>query len=436
MHLFWTIVFLFALPTSLFASQAQNYGLGGPSSGRVGSVAAETDNPFAAIYNPALSAAQEKSLFGLSTGFAEAAYDTLSQVRVKSAHHASDYGAVQDYRVPKTHLSLWAIGCSLPFRAPLLDNRRAGFGLVASGPYDKLRSFSAATPDDFYTLRYGTSDAQFKGTFSLALELLKDQLFVGAGLSLYITTAGVVDMAVVSTNPTGRMALDVQFNSAAVAGFFFKKDRLQLGLVYRQKIDPSFRQLFNGRVQVENQDVLAQPVLVESSLYYEPETVEAEVQHNFRILKASIGLAYQAWRDYKPSFLMAETIGSDSVVRRTQSSSLAMRNVLSPRVSATVPVGSMVDVAAGYQFRPSPVADISGPSNPLDSDVHVVGLSIQHHLPAWGWLPLGMSWGLYGQYHWMPERPVVKSDAASVGAPGFRVSGRAYNYGVFLQGQL
>lgn len=412
-----------------FGSQDQAYGLGDRSAGRAGSITAEPENPFTALSNPALLALQPHPRFGFTTASAVASFAPMRGISLVPGARTTG-----DYRLPDSRLMLWAAGYGTSFELPAwLDERHGGFGLALSGPYERLRGYTASTPQDFFSLRYGTSDAQFKATVSLAAEIIPDWLSVGAGLSVYIVTGGSAELAVTGSNPVGRMALDVGIRAAPVFGLYFERRRTGASLVLREAIDPVFRQTVTGTVPLGGDTILVQPLLVQSSLYYEPRLVESDVQHDFGPFTLSAGIAYQNWSRWKPAFLVAEVPDASGRVHRTQVPVISLRDTLSPRASIEVRLlGRRLTFSAGYQYRPSPVKDTAGPANPLDTDIHVAGLSFRHTVDEVEWLPFGFSWGLYAQYHWMKERAVTKAAPDSVGAPGYVISGRAYTFGASL----
>jgi hypothetical protein len=428
---------IFTLPA--LASQDRNFGLGGMTSGRVSGVTAETENPFAALYNPALIPSQSRAQFGFSTGLAGSRHGTLTQVLVDSPQYRTERGIArrQDLKLQDFSAAQWTTGLTLPFRLPFLKPRRGGLGLAVSGPYERLRSFHAGTPYDFSRLRYGTSDAQFKGTIGGGVEILPETLFFGGGLSLFMTTAGAADATLVADNPTGRLQLDVGLNTALVAGLYGRHEMTSAALVYRQEVNPTLDQKFEGQVQLGGTETFHQPFVMHASMYFEPAALEMDVQHDFGPVKASAGLSYQRWTTYHPSYLVLSGPDAGGATRTTRAPRPPMRDTFSPRTSLEVPfLERRMSVAAGYQYRPTPMTDLSGPVNVLDSDTHIVGLSLRHRLGESEWFPFPMSWGIYGQYHWIANRRVEKADPGYIGAPGFDFGGNAYAYGLSLQAEL
>lgn len=414
------------------ASQDQNYGLGGITTGRAGAVTAEPENPYAALYNPALLAAQKGPRLVISSAIARSSYNPFPSVLLDSPDFRTATGArtTGDAQIASSDLALWSIGLSHPVWIPRLV-RRVGLGVVVSGPFNKLRTFQAGTPYDFASLRYGGSDSQFKGTLSAAVEIWPEKVFFGAGLSMFITSAGAAEATIAADNPTGRFALDVGLNTAAILGLYVVEGKSRASLVFRQEIAPAFEQRFIGKVQVGRTDTLYQPMAFRSTLYFEPHTFEADLQHDFELATVSLGVGWQMWSRYQPSFLVASATRSDGIERQTEVPALRLKNTWNPRIAADFPLWNrLFTLSAGYQWRPTPLSDTSGSINLVDSDAHIFGLGFLHHFAE------GFSWGLAGQYHFRSRRSVSKPSNGLIGAPGYEVGGEAYTYGLSLQAEL
>lgn len=400
---------------------------------------AEGENPFAALSNPAVIPSQAKPQFGFSTGIAGSSLKPSGTGLVDSPKFRTERGVTrtEPLEARNTRLGVWAVGLAYPFGLPSLMSRQAGFGLAISGPYERLRTFRSGTPYDFSSLRYGTSDGQFKATLSGAVELWPEHLSLGAGVSVFLSTAGAADATFVSDNPTGRLALDVGLNTAAIVGLHSREGRTSAGLVYRQEIRPTFQQKIDGKVQLGGVDTLSQPILMQSTMYFEPAAFEGDIQHDFEWVKASAGLAYQRWSNYQPSYLVMSGPDADGGTRTTRVPDIQIRDTWNPRASLDFPlVESTLFLSTGYQYRPSPLRDLSGNHNILDGNTHVAGASLRHRLQDTWWFPHAVTWAIYGQYHWIAARDVVKNDPDFIGAPGYRLSGNAYTYGVALQTEL
>jgi len=415
----YLLLISFFASIQILGSQAQNYGLGGSTSGRANSVLAEIGQPYAALYNPSLLAAQPHSFWGLSSGIQQTRFQASENLNLKNQS-----------------LATWALGFSYPFKISKDSDRQAGFGIALSGPYQKLRTFSAYAPEDTFVMRYGSSDSQFKATLGVGFELLSKNLYLGGGLSLYLSTAGAAEENIVGNNPTGRMALDVGLNSAAIVGIYAQGEKTQGAFTFHQHLDPSFTQSIDGKISIAGSDVIHQPMLAKSSLYYEPQSLQIEGQHRFGNLKTSIGLAYEFWGDYKAPILITEAKDNLGTPRVTQVAQVPLKNTWNPRLSFEIPATDTLTVSSGYQYRPSPVMDLSGSGNYLDSSAHVLGLSISHKLGSNSFLPWPTELGIYGQYHWLTSRKVTKSTTTIDSPSTYTFKGNAAVYGLCLQTAL
>ncbi len=395
---------------------------------------AEVENAHAALYNPALLAAGYRTLFSFSTAVNRSQVSPIKQVVIRDPK--TNQLSVRDYELENVQTTVWTLGFNYPFLIPNVFSRMMGIGFALSGPYQKLRSLTSHAPDDFYSVRYGNSDSQFKATLGTALELWPDKLFFGAGLSLYLSGAGNADANLMPENPTGRMVLDVGLNSAWIFGLLGKFDSTTVALTYHEEINPMFVQSFEGLAPIGGSTVSV-PVTVKSSLYYEPKKIQFEIQQVFSGFKTSLGVDYQFWKDYLPPILITETTDASGNRVVTALPRQEFQNTLNPRASIEVPwFNDKLITSAGYQYRPTPVKYTGGTLNALDSDAHIVGISIEHRLEENILLPWPVKYGLYGQYHFIKDRKIEKDGATTTGAPYYTYSANSYTYGISLQAEL
>jgi long-subunit fatty acid transport protein len=115
---------------------------------------------------------------------------------------------------------------------------------------------------------------------------------------------------------------------------------------------------------------------------------------------------------------------------------IPLRNTLNPRVSIETVLLKSLTLSSGYQYRPTPVTDLSGTENYLDSNAHIVGLSLSHTILESDFLSGPAEVGIYGQYHWLTRREVIKSSPAKGGLKDYSFQGNAAIYGLCLQTAL
>ncbi len=428
-------LFCFARPVA--AMQDQTYGLGGATTGRVSGMTAEPENAFAPLLNPALIAASDTKRFTFSLSWVRSQIGNPSNVTLDNRPFRTRDGQLRigDAVLPQAKSSLWAAGYTHPFALKFWPNHHAGFGLTLSGPFDQFRHWLALSPYDFTPLRYGAADTQFKGTVSGAIELVPKHVFFGAGLSLFLTSAGVTEASLNAANPTGRMVMDVGFNTAGLAGLYTSFGKWGTALVYRQVVNPVFHQTFIGELEVGGTTVANQPAAVQTSLYFEPAVVEFDTQRSFGGLVASAGVTFQQWSRYSPRYLELSTRDASGKSRGTSPAIIPMRNTWNPRASLEWRGLSKWRFSGGYQFRPTPVIDLSQAGNLIDTDTHVLGLNIERNLGS----PLffdQLRVSLSGQAHIFNQRKVVKSNADFIGAPGYTISGQVFMFSLALSSDI
>lgn len=430
------LLFFFTAAVSpiAFSSQAQNFGLDAQSTGRAGSVVADESNGHAALFNPALLATQKETRFSFSTSQVEVKVGAFDSVLLPRSLRTSDAPVKERFQLPALSQTRWALGFNQPLRFKALS-RTGGLGFSFSGPYEKLRGFVAHAPDDFFTARYGTADAQFKGTASLGFELIPETLFFGTGLSLFLSGAGAAETNL-SSNPTSRMNLDVVLEKAPVVGLYVRTGSFSSALTYHQQINPILEQEMKAKLQINGRDTFEQPVLMRSSLYFEPKTFEWELQQKLSQFVWSIGLAYQVWSAYESPILFTETPDLTGKPQRTSGGKPPSRNTLNPRGSIGFNLGSATRASMGYQYRPTPFFDLSGTSNALDADTHILGLALEQHFSDTWVLNAPLSLGVFGQIHRFKDREVSKSSQNGAPHSSFTYTGNALVFGVSAQAEL
>jgi long-subunit fatty acid transport protein len=434
-----TILSLFVLAIvspPVHAMQDQTYGLGGTTTGRVGGVTAEPDNAFASLLNPALMPIGPKQ-FSFSMSYVDSDIRNPTNVVVDNRAYRTRDGQkrVGEASMPQAKTALWALGYNYPFSLSFWPNHRAGFGLALSGPFDQFRHWLALSPYDFTPLRYGAADTQFKGTLSGALELIPQHLFIGGGLSLFLTSAGITEASLNAANPTGRMVMDVGFNTAGLVGLYSSFDSWGMAVVYRQVVNPVFHQTFIGELEVAGTPVANQPAAVQTSLYFEPAVLEFDAQKELGSLVASAGVSFQQWSQYSPRYMNLSTRDASGGSRSTTPALVPTKDIWSPRASLEWRGFTNWKLSAGYQFRPSPVVDLSQAGNLVDTDIHVMGMSIQRNFGNLLFFDQ-LSLSVFGQAHVLSTRNVVKTDPEFVGSPGYPISGRVFLVGLSLSSKL
>ena len=418
--LFKTIVILSLLFGHLaaFASLRVQTTMAGETSAKLGGVSAGEGHSYSALSNPA----------GLAT-LTGPAFSAGTSVIGVSLEGSQTNGLGNSPLSPPKDMSttVWSLGAATAGVGPW--NRWWGLGAVLAGPYGSLQSFETNQPNQVFPFRYQGAEKQFQGTLSAALELVPNRLYFGAGLSLFITAAGSADVSVITDNPTGNMALNVKLNSAPLAGFLLTWERTRMSLVYRKGMAPSLREQFTGRVELGGEDVLQQPMLVESTLFFEPDEWDWEIEQRIGEMTLSAGLTYSQWRPYQHSYLVSSTADQQGNRVSTRIPSIVTQNTISPRLGMQWRWNTRWSLSSGYEFSPTPLVGVSQQALPADGDTHRLGLGIQNQF--WREGSRSASLGVHGQFHWISEQTL------SAGAnESYRVSGQAHGIGLSLTARL
>lgn len=390
----------------------------------VGNALRDTSSAFAAGNNPALLGVEADAGFGVGFTSASFRWNGLTDVVVDSPDFRVDDGRLRraDVAPKESSVSAVSVGVRVPIRARVGWLPAMGVGVTATGPLSTLRQFRASSPYDFASLRYGTSDSQFKANLGLSAALLPN-LHFGVGLDVFVTAAGNAEVAVGGREPVGRFAMDVGWNTAAVLGLYWRKDSTSAGFAYRQRIQPRLRQDLLGTVAIGGADVAALPLQLQATLYGEPETFDWEVGQRFGRFTVAASVRWERWQGVATSALEVRALLPQGEVRKTRTDLVQLRDVLSPAASLSFAPAEHWALSAGYRWAPSPMVDYSGAANVLDAGTHVVGIGVSQRLAGGDVLPCPLRWSLGLQRHWTETVNVSKTRADTVGAPGYALSG-------------
>lgn len=433
------VAFFGSVARKVRASQDYSYGYGASGGGKAGAMVADPGNEFAAAYNPALLAAGERPRFSMGLFGGSASYDPMPQVISDSPTYRTREGlreVTSDVQLQGASTAQWTFGLSFPFAVGRA--RHGGLGLALTGPFGRIRQFVSPTPYDFQSLRYGSASSQLRAALGGAIELVPETLFFGAGLSLFVSAGGAAEFVLAAENPTGRLETEVGLNTSVVLGLYGRHGAHSAGLVFRQGSSPLFRQKVLGRVELgDGFETLDLPIALQTSLYYEPHSFDAEWRWDLGGARVGAGVSYELWGGYEPSFLVVESPRrGGGEVSRTQVPRLPLRHTLNPRVFAGVPFGAF-EASIGYALRPSALEDgaLSGPANLIDTTAHIIGAGLSYRLPR-DFGPFPMRAEAFFQAHLFQRRHVQKEDARAVGAPAYDIAGQGFFYGFSLSGEL
>lgn len=422
MHKAWLVL---AVVAATAAAAPARWGGGDPfAAAAAGNALCETTSAFAAGHNPALLGVDERPAFGVGFTATSFGWGKFSNVVVDSPAFRVEDGRLRrgDVSPPEASTTAVAVGVRIPIRSAVRWLPPMGIGIAVTGPLSSLRQFRASTPYDFASLRYGTSDTQFKATVGTSVSVTPS-FFFGAGLDVFVTAAGNADVAVGGAEPVGRFAMDVGWNTAAVLGALWKSEATSAALTYRQRIQPRLRQEFVGAVALGGADVVALPLELQATLYGEPETFDFEVNRRLGRWSVSASLRWERWEGVETSALAVRAKLPEGAIKETRRAAVGLSDTWSPATSVSYSPAERWNLTAGYRWSPSPVRDYAGTTNVLDAGTHVVGLGVSQRLEANSLLPCPVRWSLTLQRHWTEDVAVAKTREDAIGAPGYPLSG-------------
>lgn len=356
---------------------------------RVGGTHAEIEGSHSASINPSLLPTKPLGSIQLST------FQTRLNISDTSPDTSQRNASLQ------SNFLRWALSFEQPFLVRPLK-RKIGFGLSLTAPFDKVARFQAIAKGDSLIPRYGLRDQQFKSSAGLGIEVIPEKLYFGTSLSFFLNSLGSAEM-LLSESPSSRMNVDVAIQAAPVIGLFSQLGSVSTALVFREKIDPLLDQSVNARLQLNDKDAFEQPFLLKTYLYFEPKTLDWDLQTELSgPINFSLGASYEFWQDYESPLLLTETFSSEGEVYRTKALPLNTSNTFNPRTSLTWRMGQLSLLNMGYQFRPSPFQQSSNRENSLnviDSPTHVLGLGFnQRFINDIPW-----DLGVFTQWHRMTD---------------------------------
>ena len=161
-----------------------------------------------------------------------------------------------------------------------------------------------------------------------------------------------------------------------------------------------------------------------SVLYFEPHQLEAYWRHDFGALAVRAGITYEMWSRYQPAFLTAETKDTRGNPVVTQVPVLSLSNTLNPEVAVSSETLLPFSIGLAFRYAPTPLRDLSGPTNFIDSDLHRIRLQAGTSLKGLGFPSVRAE--LIGDYGWWSRKEVKKAQPNFVGAPGYTIQGGRY----------
>ncbi len=395
------------------------------------------DDPSAAYYNPA-GLVQTQGIFVYSVGYIYGKPRVSAEFSEEPEYNVSEELSIRGfYSGIASDLDIASMIEVYPWLEPLAFGLVSWINLPEIVQYHTLPTFRSP-----YFLRYNDRFQLLALAISLAYEIAPG-LSVGAGIMPQVTSTSV-QKAFEALNkiddPVQGLRLSIHQKAemlmVPVAGVLFSppwggsRGKLSVGLSYRGEMKS-----FHGKGPLTQGFGLETEEGAFIPIFVIPE-VQVINLVSFNPRQLTVGAAWKlrgrctlsgdvTWKDYSDfEYFMGEKPSpgfKDTFVPRAGAEYILRPEFLSAGTGAI----KTLSVRAGYYWEPSPVEDINGPFNILDSDQHVLSAGFGVDFSGWG--VDHMLEGFF-QAHLLTQRN-IRNDEDPVFGP-VEIDGEVYSFGL------
>lgn len=340
-------------------------------------------------------------------------------------------------------------GQTLGLAIPLGKRERPlGLGVAAYLSADSMSRVSGPPVNNPYYPVYQDVTRNAFYTFAAGYRIWQG---LSLGLGVNTSLVSVADYRLVNSAGASFSASTVEVKSvlsptfAALYDFSFSESGaadalgLKVGLQRRGKSELKTK-------LIANLDVQGVPVLGEltSFPHFSPaewvlslawaQRVEEFKSLSGRGLSLSAEIARVEWSDYRNPFGNGNV---NSFIFGGGSIASGLKDIWVPRLG--INYGWLQDrswlkaltLRAGYSYQPTPVPNQTAGTNFADSNRHLISLGVGGLLPhPWQSAEQRIRIDLFAQYNRLEQRNVAKARSTEIGAPGYRVGGSIWAYGL------
>jgi len=421
---------------------------------------AVADGPEAAYYNPA-GLTQIPSHLVVGMGFQYVKPMSYIDVRMKNGDPYVSGNFLADRPVNRSEerstRGMWTgIASNFAhlsvFNDPPSFMRNFAFGVVMfNGLRENNEFWNPQRKQDPYHLRYNNNYCLMSIAISMGCRIT-DYLSVGMGIMPRVDTlqdsAGsyVLAQEMVDGDNDSGIRVDMRLKTKVFAewifGVLFKppvfglEKRLSLGVTYRRELDGFYG---TGRTDAplaalsdEGNVVILFPLTAYTVDYigYNPAQVAAGMA--LRLFKGTIISADLTWKDYS-KFKFFWGLAPDPRFKDTWIPRVGIEHAFHPGFKMKfLRKIDKLKVQGGYYYEPSPVPDMNGAMNILDSDMHVVsaGAGLEYLLKGVDRVKVQT----YFKVHFAEERVLHNTRDLLFGV--IRTGGEIYSTGISVSIQL
>jgi hypothetical protein len=412
-----------------FANMAYFFGSGGVQTARAGSLD-HGSGAFQGYTNPGFAASAPRA-FAISLVFQKSQFESLKNIQLSHPRfpHVRVLPAQGDYGFSHPFLAGMQLSLGLPVFKILEKNR---FSFHFSGFVPFAETLQLSTPSTYLPsyVFYEHRHHHPEGHFALSLMAIRDVWGLGGGMSLTMRALSDVSLTL---GPDASMVV-TQSEVKVVPGFgWFGGTYFRFGswvhisgVVYGPESWDLNLSATSDAAVWENTRLGIQ-MLGLSQFNYLPWRVELAVSADMLSnLILTLQLGWHAWSGYVSHRMQVELPGS-GVPR--QSLVVLTNNIWVPRAAVQWIPLSFLRLHSGVAYFPTMIRNLQSNHNDLDTDRILAGLGAELRVQNFLASPdLNFWWGVFGQMHFLIPKKVIKEDPASIGYPGYTLSGSAWAF--------
>ncbi|HNR89723.1 MAG TPA: outer membrane protein transport protein [Spirochaetota bacterium] len=292
-------------------------------------------------------------------------------------------------------------------------------------------------PRTHYFMRYGRRIQRFITNLGVGIEVWKNHMYIGGGISVFAGGKGSVQIQKVQItqedqNPPTRTKLDLQPSSAPLAGLSFKWDKLgpgdfNFGFCYRDeiylKIDPFDTQATTDLAGVDMKMSIA------IFDFYTPKSFTGGLSYAiqdlwiFKELVFSVDAELQQWSRYND-------LAKNYLKRWEDTFEVSypqFKDIIIYKAGFEQTVLPWLKIREGYMMQPAFTPEQNGNSNYLDNDKHIISLGAGFIIPDVIVLKVPVEVDIAYQYQMLQERSATK-DTTNPYNPSYKYGGSVHTF--------
>ena len=314
-------------------------------------------------------------------------------------------------------------------------------GVDFSMPVDKVTEPS--TKDNYQPQYAGYSSDSQRMTVSLGgSSMPADWLSVGFGMHYHLVQAASYESRMPSDTgagrtTTGNLKMTVKPVIAPFAGATLVTNPESLK---PESVESShyftihYLAARDAKVKIRNEVLMgvvgSTPVSFdnEASLFYDPETWSLGWAYKSINIDVMASLDRELWSKYDGG-IMKYSFRTFQGTFQQYKNDIIFKDIWIPRVGVSFKWSDSA-FRMGAAYRESPHSDMDGKTNYIEPDRWIGGLGYSFPSKMFGLLDSPIKLESHVQAHYLVPKQVTKTDSTSLGAPGYKIGGWMFSYGI------